>query len=100
MYEQRQKWHQQQQIDHHCNHNNLEHINNNNLYCSYLKYNVSAVISSGLLKVSLVYMDIEMTKPGKSFLKFLIIKLCNRNLIEEISTKLIFLVKYAGPLLN
>ena len=32
-------------------------------------HNVSAAVSSGLPEVSLVYLDIEMIQPGKSFLK-------------------------------
>ena len=33
-------------------------------------HNVAAAASSGLHQVSLVYLDIEMIQPGKSFLKF------------------------------
>ena len=40
------------------------------LYCSYLKHNVSADVSTGLPPVSFVYLAIEMIQPGKSFLKF------------------------------
>ena len=41
------------------------------LYCGKLKHNISAdVSSSGLPQVSLVYLEIEMIQPGKSFLKF------------------------------
>ena len=39
------------------------------LYCSKLKHNVSATVSSSLPPVSLVYLGIEMIQPGKSFLK-------------------------------
>ena len=35
-----------------------------------LLHNVTAAVSSGLAQVSLVYLDIEMIQPGKSFLKF------------------------------
>ena len=40
------------------------------LYCSKLKHNFSAAVSSGLPRMSLVYLGIEMIQAGKSFLKF------------------------------
>ena len=40
------------------------------LYCGKLKHNILDAVSSGLLQVSLVYRNIEMIQPWKSFLKF------------------------------
>ena len=40
------------------------------LYGDMLKYNLSAVVSSSLLQVSLVYLCIRMIQSGKSFSKF------------------------------
>ena len=43
------------------------------LYYDKLKHNISVAVSSGLLQVSFIYLNIEMTQPGKLFLNFTLI---------------------------
>ena len=61
------------------------------LNCCKLKHNVSAAVSSGLPQVSLLYLDIEMIQPGKSFLMFDCCDSTNNNKNEDISPKKITL---------